>query len=136
MLTSSCHQCTKRLSSYIVTVIFIRVIFILCSEVEIPDRLMPVGSRVSPKLQSAGVQERRSAHGIALTTPPNMKQVLYKDSYDEFLQKRSPVEPVSHCWSAQQIVYIGSEHGQLLLVDFESGIVSIVANPEISVCLT
>lgn len=110
---------------------------------DIPDRSMPVGSRVSPKLQSAdiltdhvdvgGRQERRNIHGIVLTTSPNMKQVLYKDSYDEFLQKKSPVEPVSHCWSTQQTVYIGCEHGQLLLVDFESGIVSIAANPEVTV---
>ena len=106
---------------------------------------MPVGSRVYPKLQPADVgtnpedaggrQERRNTHGIVLTAPPNMKQVLYQDSYDEFMQKRSPVVPVSHCWSAQQIVYIGCEHGQLLLVDFESGIVGIAANPEITVCL-
>ena len=98
-----------------------------------------------PKLQSASVrtdpegtggrQERRNTHGIVLTAPPNMKQVLYKDSYDDFLQERSPVEPVSHSWSAQQTVYIGCEHGQLLLVDFESGIVSIIANPEITVCV-
>ena len=126
------------------TVVFISIIIIfLCSEVDIPDRLMPVGSRVSPKLRSAGVetdpegtggrQERRNTHGIVSTAPPNMKQVLYQDSYDEFMQKRSPVEPVSHCWSAQQTLYIGCEHGQLLLVDFESGIVSIAANPEIIV---
>lgn len=112
---------------------------------DIPDRLLPVGSRVSPKCQSAGVrtdpestdgrQERRHAHGIVLTAPPNMKQVLYKDSYDYFLQKRSLIEPVSHCWSAQQTVYIGCKHGQLLLADFESGIVSIIANPEIAVCV-
>ena len=121
---------------------------ILCSEVDIPDKLMPVGSTVSPKLPPAGTttanpediggrQERRSTvldHGIALTTPPNMKQVLYQDSYDEFMRKKSPVKPVSHCWNAQQKVYIGCQHGQLLLVDFETGIVSIVANPEITVC--
>ena len=126
------------------TIVFISIIIFLCSEVDIPDRLMPVDSRVSPKLRSAGVgtdpegtggrQERRNTHGIVLTAPPNMKQVLYQDSYDEFMQKRSPVEPVSHCWSAQQTLYIGCEHGQLLLVDFESGIVSIAANPEITVC--
>lgn len=73
-------------------------------------------------------------HGIALFVPPSLKQVLYQESYDEFMHKKSPVKPTSHCWSAQQNLYIGCENGQLLLIDFETGVVNILTNPEITVC--
>ena len=64
-------------------------------------------------------------------TPPNMSVLLCLDSYDDYMHRRSPVKPISHCWSAQDNVYIGCEHGQLLLVYFETGIVKILANPEV-----
>lgn len=83
--------------------------------------------------------ERRNTkldQGIMLLSLPDMNHVLYQDSYDEFMQKTCPVKPISHCWNAQQNVYIGCEHGQLLLVDFETGLVKILANPTITVCYT
>ena len=112
----------------------------LYSEVDIPDKLMAVGSTLSPKDPCAGVvsanseetvgrQERTNTHGITMTSPPSMIQVLYRDSYDDFMQWKYPVVPESHCWNAQQNVYIGCQQGQLLLVDFETGIVSMIANP-------
>ena len=81
--------------------------------------------------------ERRNTkldQGIMLLSPPDMNQVLYQDSYDNFMQKKCPVKPTSHCWNAQQNVYIGCEHGQLLLVDFETGLMKILVNPAIAVC--
>lgn len=78
--------------------------------------------------------ERKSTKpGFAVLSPPNMKQVVYQESFDEFMQKRLPVKPVSHCWSAQETVYVACEDGQLLQVFFETGIVTILVNPDINV---
>lgn len=111
---------------------------------------MQVGSMVSPRVSPAGLAksttedvvkkklERRSTkldHDTTLHTPPDMQTLLYQDSYDDYMHKRSPVKPMSHCWNAQENVYIGCEHGQLLLVHFETGIVKILANPDIAVRL-
>lgn len=112
---------------------------------------MPVGSTVAPKVPPATMattstddlgrrrMERRSTkldHSITLFSPPNMDQVLYADPYDEFMNKKCPMKPVSHCWNAQQNVYIGCEDGQLLLIDFETGLAKILANPAIAVCFS
>ena len=123
---------------------------IFCSEIDIPDKSLPVGSAQSPQKSPAGtvttstedmgkrklqLERRNTKHDQGLTqfSTPNMKNVLYEVTYDEYMQKKSPVKPISHCWNAQQNVYIGCEGGQLLLVDFETRLVKILANPHISV---
>ena len=105
---------------------------------------MPPGSTMSPNIPPPGTVtnstedmgrkrlEKRNTkldQSITQRSPPIMQHVLYEVPYDEFVRNKAPVRPVSHCWNAQQNVYIGCEHGQLLLVDFETGLVRILANP-------
>ena len=131
------------------TLCFTVISVYILSEVDLPDKLIPVGSKVPFKVAPASMAtssthdvgrrklERRNTkldQGILLLSPPDMNQVLYQDSYDEFMQKKCPLKPTCHCWNAQQNVYVGCEHGHLLLVDIETGLVKILANPAITVC--
>ena len=67
-----------------------------------------------------------------LSSPPGMSRVLYKESYDDFVRERQPVVLTSHCWTAQQSIYLGCSGGQLLQVDFESGEVIVLTNPQLA----
>lgn len=120
--------------------------YFFCSVIDIPDRQMQVGSTVSYSSPSIGFvkpgaedmdktksgrRDTKFNQDITLHTPPNMSVLLCRDSYDDYVHRRSPVKPISHCWCAQENVYIGCEHGQLLLVYFETGIVKTLTNPEV-----
>ena len=120
--------------------------FFSSSEVQLPDKTACVGSQVSPldppitltknptiehttkKLEKT---DTRSSTFAPLYSPPDMDRVLYAQSYDEFVAKKAPVFPTSHCWTTHQSVYIGCRGGQLLLAEFESGVVKMVSNPEV-----
>ena len=121
-------------------------------EVQLPDTSAPVGTLVKPREplvipQKVSVtsnpnvaaasskkldkQETESdLHVASLTSPPDLSGVLYRETYDEFLQRKDPVVLKSHCWTPHQSVYIGCADGQLLLADFEGGVVKVLANPQ------
>lgn len=124
-------------------------------ELELPDKSMPVGTSVSPKRPPAIPQKASttSDHQLAaasskklnreetkskhhLTSPPDLSNVLYRETYDEFMRQKDPVLLKTHCWTPQQSIYLGCAGGQLLLAEFEAGLVKVVANPQaIQVCL-
>ena len=62
----------------------------------------------------------------------NMGSVLYKESYSDFLHKKDPVLLSAHCWSAQQGLYLGCSGGQLMVADTDTGIITVLANPELT----
>ena len=62
---------------------------------------------------------------------PDLSTVLYKETYDEYTHERKLVVPTSHCWSSQQTLYVGCRGGQLLSVDFDSGVIQVLANTQI-----
>jgi hypothetical protein len=74
--------------------------------------------------------------GVGLFTPPDMSKVYYKESYEEFVRLKEPVEPKSVCWTPKQELYVGCTGGQLMLVDFDSGGTTILVNtqPHSDVC--
>ena len=116
------------------------------SELEVPECSSPVGSRTHPKqppfvvaskisksMSHMGRKLERSEtkSGQFFSAPSNMSTVLYKESYDEFVREKQPVVLTSHCWTTKQSVYFGCLGGQLLQVDFESGEVIVLANPQL-----
>ena len=74
---------------------------------------------------------------MGLFVPPNMSEVFYKDSYEDFVREKQPMEPVSHCWTPKQSIYVGCVGGQLVAVDFDTGTATVMVNqqPAIQVCL-
>lgn len=120
------------------------------SEVEVPEKNTPVGTLVqhvrppsalpskSSILDNMGQKlertETKSDHLLvaALTSPPNLCHVLYKESYDTFMKKKDPVVFTAHCWTPHQSIYVACEGGQLLLADSETGAIKVVANPQIA----
>lgn len=67
---------------------------------------------------------------VCLYTPPNMSEVYYKVSYQDFMKQRQPVVPMSLCWALRQCVYVGCDGGQLLLVEVDTGKATLLANPQ------
>lgn len=63
---------------------------------------------------------------------PDLSTVLYKETYDEYTRDRKLVELTSHCWSSQQTLYVGCRGGQLLTADFDTGVIQVLANTQIS----
>lgn len=111
-----------------------------CREVEVPDRATPVGTLVPPmkppptlpaKTSTLERAETKSDHPLvaAVSSPPNLSNVLYKESYNAFMKKKNPVVFSSHCWTPHQSIYVGCEGGQVLLTDSETGTIKVVANP-------
>lgn len=58
--------------------------------------------------------------------------MLYKETYDEFTKDKNPVVLTSHCWTSKQTIYVGCRGGQLLLADFDTGTINMVANPQLA----
>lgn len=115
----------------------------LCfSEVELPEKTAEVGSvtrpKVPPPTSTTNLVEkypRRSSVGgaasIGLFTPPDMSKVYYKESYEEFVKLKEPMEPRSLCWTPKHELYVGCTGGQLMMVDFDSGSTTILVNPQL-----
>lgn len=112
----------------------------------LPDIKAVVGHQSQPllpslsndsKLEQAGQKlERRDTKldgGITLFTPSDVSKVLYPESYDEFMHQRVHVEPVCHCWTPKQSVYVGCSGGQLLMMESDSGVTRLLANPQLIV---
>ena len=105
-----------------------------------PEKNAEVGSVTVPKvpppnlcfipaeneMQAAGTA---GASSMGMFVPPNMSEVLYKESYEEFIKDREPMELKSFCWTPKQNLYVGCAGGQLVSVEFESGCVSVLVNP-------
>ena len=108
-----------------------------------PDRATPVGTLVQPmkppptlpaKTSTLERAETKSDHPLvaAVSSPPSLSNVLYKESYNAFMKKKNSVVFTSHCWTPHQSIYVGCEGGQVLLADSETGTIKVVANPCIS----
>ncbi len=67
--------------------------------------------------------------GIGMFIPPNMSNVFFKESYEEFIKVREPIEMKSFCWTPRQNLYVGCAGGQLVSVEFDSGCVDVLVNP-------
>lgn len=116
----------------------IGVIFL--SEVELPEKTADVGSGTFPKvppptsainvtdkdMQQASV----AGTNMGLFVPPDMSNVYYKESYEEFVRLKEPMEPKSLCWTPKQEIYVGCAGGQLMMVDFDSGGATVLVNPQ------
>ena len=63
---------------------------------------------------------------------PNLAGVLYRETYDEFTREKRPVVLASHCWSSRQTLFVGCRGGQLLSVDFDTGVAQVLANPQLT----
>ncbi len=89
------------------------------------------------KLEQVGQKlERRDTKldgGLTLFTPSDLSKVLYPESYDDFIRKRVSVEPLCHCWTPKQSVYVGCSGGQLLVMESDSGVTKLLANPQLIV---
>lgn len=107
------------------------------SEVELPEKTAEVGSGTSPMVPpptsdvTDKVLQRASMAGgnVGLFIPPDMSKVFYKESYEEFVRLKEPMEPRSFCWTPKQELYVGCAGGQLMMVDFDSGDASVLVNP-------
>lgn len=111
------------------------------SEVKLPEKTAEVGSKTVPKVppptstlpsvaesdvQSAGVMGTT----MGLFVPPNMSEVFYKDSYEEFIRVKQPVEVRAHAWTPKQSIYVGCGGGQLILVEFDTGCTTLLVNAQ------
>ena len=73
--------------------------------------------------------EKMASEGT-LFAIPDLTSILYTESYDKFIATKEPVVPAVQYWGPQQSVYIGCKGGQILVVDSESGLVTVLANPQ------
>ena len=109
----------------------------LSREVELPEKTAEVGSATHPKVppptsnfsnaSSKDMQVPVSAGGLFV--PPDMSNVVYKESYAEFIRPKELVEPKSLCWTPKQALFVGCAGGQLMMLDFELGSASMLVNP-------
>ena len=112
--------------------------FCVYSEVELPEKTAEVGSMTNPKvpppnLTFAANESEIQTAGVTTNSgmfiPPNMSSIFYKESYEEFIREKMPMELRSMCWTPRQNLYVGCAGGQLLSVEFDSGSVSVLVNP-------
>ena len=73
-------------------------------------------------------------HGLTLFNPTDMSKVLYSESYDDYMHKSNPVQPMCHCWTPEQSIYVGCAGGQLLMFESDSGVTKVIANSQLTVC--
>jgi len=73
--------------------------------------------------------EMTAASTMTLFTPPNMAEVYFKGSYEEYIRKKQSVNPKSVCWTAKQGAYVGCAGGQLMLIEPDTGSVTLLVNP-------
>lgn len=115
--------------------------FLCFREVELPEKTADVGNSTFPKvppptstINLTDKHVRRSSVGgaanIGLFIPPDMSKVYYKESYEEFVRLKEPMEPKSLCWTPKQELYVGCAGGQLMMVDFDSGSATVLVNPQ------
>lgn len=108
-------------------------------ETTLPDRSTTVGTTLQPphpSLSSAPTKSKMDELELNHATAdqprlPDLSNVLYKETYDEYTRVKNPVVLVSHCWSSHQTLYVGCRGGQLLRVDFDSGFIEVLANTQV-----
>ena len=107
-------------------------------ETTLPESGTRVGTSLQPpQLSLSATQTHSKASEMELNHValdharlPDLTNVLYKETYDEYTRNRSPVVLTSHCWSSQQTLYVGCRGGQLLMVDFDTGVIQVLANTQ------
>ena len=107
-----------------------------CRETTLPETSMQVGTSLQPPqlpLSATQVQSEMERHCTTTDQPtlPDLSRVLYKETYSEYTHERSPVVLTSHCWSSRQTLYVGCRSGQLLSVDFDTGITQVLVNTQV-----
>lgn len=117
---------------------------IFSSEAVLPEKSTPVGHLTYPILPSTSKVEHvgqklermdtKLDHGLTLFNPTEMSKVLYSESYDDYMHKSNPVQPTCHCWTPEQSIYVGCVGGQLLMLESDSGLTKVIANPQLTVC--
>lgn len=104
-----------------------------------PEITAEVGTETTPKVPPPNINfvppeneiqvaGNAGVSGVGMFVPPNMSEVLYKESYEEFIKERELMELKSFCWTPQQNLYVGCAGGRLLSVEFDSGSVSVLVN--------
>ena len=103
-----------------------------CSEVCLPGKIDEVGTRTRPNIQYTKSPKMVSTtvSTICLYTPPNMSEVYFKGSYQDFIKHKQLVVPTSLCWTPLHSVYVGCDGGQLLLVKSDTGKATLLINPQ------
>lgn len=107
---------------------------------ELPEKTAEVGSHTAPKIppptSTSDVTDKVLQHpslapgaNLGLFIPPDMSKVFYKESYEDFVRLKESMEPKSLCWTPKQELYVGCSGGQLMLVDFDSGVANVLVNP-------
>lgn len=107
------------------------------SEIELPENTSDVGTKTNPKVPPptaafsfTDTVLQPSGAGMGFFMPPNMSEVFYKESYEDFIEVKEPVELRSFCWTPRQSLYVGCAGGQLLSVDFDTGSTTVLVNPQ------
>ena len=130
--------------------VFVRVEYVMCihhvilccfpRETTLPESGTRVGTSLQPpQLSLSATQTYSKASEMELnhatsdhTRLPDLTNVLFKETYDEYTRNRDPVVLTSHCWSSQQTLYVGCRGGQLLMVDFDTGVIQVLANTQLT----
>ena len=107
------------------------------SEIDLPEKDNEVGAKTEVTIQDSlhkspakSVRtEMTAASTMTLFTSPNMAEVYFKGSYEEYTRKRQPVNPKSVCWTAKQEAYVGCAGGQLIVVEPDTCSVTLLVNP-------
>ena len=111
-----------------------------CSEVTLPESTDVAGRKTCPNkpdMESppstphTDLNTSLTLSNISLCTPPNMSEVCYKDSYQNFIKNNKPMMPKSLCWTPKHSVYVGCDGGQLMVVDVDTGTTTVLVNPQL-----
>ncbi len=106
------------------------------SEIKLPEKVAEVGTKTSPVLTLLHTTSTNMllppGIGIGssggLFTPPNMSEVYYKGTYEDFVNMNEMVEMKSYCWTPKQTLYVGCSGGQLLSIEFDTGTATVLVN--------
>ena len=106
-------------------------------DTNLPEITAEVGSAIQPLLLPLSVTHVQSKtseteqHTTKEVNLPDLSKVLYQETYDEYTREKRLVVLASHCWSTQQSMFVGCRGGQLLTVDFDTGVIKTLANPQV-----
>ncbi len=111
--------------------------YCVISEIELPEKTSEVGVKTSVIPENSPHRspaksvrtEATAASTMTLYSPPNMAEVYYSGSYEDYIRKKQCVEPKCICWTTKQAAYVGCGGGQLLTVEAESGSATLLVNP-------
>ena len=127
-----CERCR-----YTITNLLIFVFLVFSRDTNLPEISAEVGSAIQPPLLPLSVTHVQSKaseteqHTTKEVKLPDLSKVLYQETYDEYTREKRLVVLASHCWSTQQSMFVGCRGGQLLTVDFDTGVIKTLANPQV-----